>query len=151
MAAIESVVLAGLLHLIFRFALYITPQSKLQTPGPVLPTAIVFLALLDVIYDNRILPLRFNNMSPGFKYIFETIMAVCLLEMGMLIWQSIEHSIYLFAKGTLLGLDVVSKQTYYKQENLIIGAFTLPLSLAILITAAQATDHYQMFRRRIAI
>ncbi|EDW03052.1 uncharacterized protein LOC6561785 [Drosophila grimshawi] len=150
MASSESVFLAGLVHLMIRFIFYITPQSRLGTPGPAISTAIVGVALLDIIYDNRIIPLRFNDMSAGFQYMVETVVAIVLLEFGMLIWTSIEHSIYLFAKGTLLGLSVVSKPTYYRNENLIIGSFTLPLSLAILIMAAQATDHYQIIRRRLS-
>ncbi|TDG47203.1 hypothetical protein AWZ03_006334 [Drosophila navojoa] len=138
MAAIESVVVAGFVHLVIRFALYVTPQTVLKTPGPATPTFIVCLALMDLIYHSRIIPQRFDDMSTTFKYAFECLTVIFLLELGMLLWESIEHTIFLVVKGALLSMKVIPKPTYYKQQNVIIGAFTLPLSLVIFAAVEQS-------------
>ncbi|XP_017850542.1 uncharacterized protein LOC108605349 [Drosophila busckii] len=135
MASIEAVLVAGFVHLFLRFALYIDPRIKLVTPGPEMPTYIAYVALLALIYDNRILPRQFNYMSPIFKCICETAMAIFLLEISVLVfWRSIEHFIYLSVKSVLLYLKIVSLETYANHETLMIGAFTLPLATVLLFT-----------------
>ncbi|EDW63558.1 uncharacterized protein [Drosophila virilis] len=149
MASLESVLVAGLVHLFFRFALYITPQSTLLTPGPTLPTIIVGVAILDLIYDYRIVPLSMYKRARGIKYICECFVAILFLEVGMLIfWQTIEHLVYLIAKMLLLEMDIVSLDYYYRHETFIIGSFTLPISLGILVLVSRITNHFKMLSRR---
>ncbi|XP_017854186.1 uncharacterized protein LOC108607703 [Drosophila busckii] len=138
MTSIEAVLAAGIVHLFLRFALYIDPKTKLVTPGPELPTYIVYVALLALIHDTRILPRKFNYMSPIFKCICETIVAIFLLEISMLVfWRSIEHSIYLGVKFVLLYFKIVSPETYANHETLMIGAFTFPLAAVLLFMVLQ--------------
>ncbi|KAL7740677.1 hypothetical protein ACLKA6_000046 [Drosophila palustris] len=140
MASKDSVLIASLVHLIFRYCLYITPQSKLKTPGPGMPTVIVFVAVLDIISCNRIIPNSFEDIAEGLKYVVEAVTAIFLLEVSMLFWVSVEHSIYLLAKQSLLGLELLNRKTYNAHETQINGAITYPLSVTILAIACQHTD-----------
>ncbi|XP_023175061.1 uncharacterized protein LOC111602292 [Drosophila hydei] len=142
MAATRSVLLAGLVHLLIEL-LHLTPQLGLKTPGPVTPTIIVSLALMHIIYNTRIIPQRLNDWPPALKCIFESVTVILIFELSMLFWESIEHTIYLVVKGSLLTTKVISKETYHKQEYVIVGAFTLPLSLAIFAAVAQSYNMYQ--------
>jgi len=136
----DSILIASMVHLIFRYSLCATPQSKLKSPGPGLPTVIVFVAVLDIINCNRIIPHCFDNIAAGLKYVVEAITAIFLLEVSMLFWLSVEHCIYLLAKYSLLGLEIVARKTYYAHETQINGAITYPLSMTILVIACQHTD-----------
>jgi len=140
MASLDSVLIACMVHLIFRYSFYTTPQSKLNTPGPGIPTVVVFVAVLDIINENCIIPNSFENISTGLKYIVEVVTAIFLVEVSMIFWMSVEHSVFLLTKQSLLGLEIVTKNTYYVHENEIIGAITFPLSVTILVIASQHTD-----------
>ncbi|KAH8378249.1 hypothetical protein KR093_010434 [Drosophila rubida] len=145
MTPMDSVMVASVVHLTFRYGFNITPQSRLNTPGPVLPTAIVFVAVLNIIYDNRLIPERFDNVSTGLRSTLEVISSIVLMEATMLFWMSVEHCVYLSSKHTLIRMDVVTKSTYHRHEKEIIGAVTYPLSVAILVITSQSTDlHHRL-------
>ncbi|KAH8403241.1 hypothetical protein KR222_008900 [Zaprionus bogoriensis] len=141
MASSESVFIAAFVHLTLRYSMHISTEEQFHTPGPGLPTAIVCVTMLLIIHHNRIMPNRYQDISIAFKCLLESFVAFCLLELCMLFWASIEYSVYLIASGTLLGLDVLSRKTYFQHENLIIGSFTLPLSLTILAITLQVNEH----------
>ncbi|XP_030381180.1 uncharacterized protein LOC115629023 [Scaptodrosophila lebanonensis] len=148
MASIIAISLAAMMHLVLRVSFYIQPNEKQSAPGPALPTIIVCIALLDIIYDNRILPQRYECMVPkAFKYLCEAGIAIFFLEVGMLIfWATIEYVIYLTSRALLLSLGLVSMQTYNKHETFMVGLFTVPLSLFILAMTGQATDHFHLLQ-----
>ncbi|KAH8263449.1 hypothetical protein KR044_009218 [Drosophila immigrans] len=148
MTSMDSVLVASIVHVILRFGFHMTPQSKLQTPGPTLPTVIVFAAVLNIIYENKLLPARFDNVQAGYRYTLEVVTSIVLLEAVMIFWASTESCAYLLSKHALLRLDIVSRSTYNQHEQQIIGAVTYPLSLAILVITSQSTDLPQRVLQR---
>ncbi|KAH8415068.1 hypothetical protein KR215_001835 [Drosophila sulfurigaster] len=140
MTSMDSVVVASIVHLIFRYGFNMTPQSKLQTPGPSIPTVIVFVAVLNIIYDNQFIPSRFDNVPAGFRYTLEVVSSIVLMESVMIFWMSVEHCVFLLSKQTLLGLELVSRSTYMQHETQIIGGITYPLSVVIFVITSQTTD-----------
>ncbi|KAH8378250.1 hypothetical protein KR093_010442 [Drosophila rubida] len=150
MASLESVLIAGLMHLIFRFALFIDPMKTLSSPGPRVPTMIVCAALMDLIYDSRIVPLCLFKIPNAIKIICECLVAMFLLEVGMLIiWQALEFSIYLIVHTVIL--NFVSGEYYAKHETLIIGTFTFPVAIGILLMTSKVTHHlHDLYRHYFA-
>ncbi|XP_017857758.1 PREDICTED: uncharacterized protein LOC108610271 [Drosophila arizonae] len=142
MASIEAVLVAGVMHLVLQYSLYITPLTTFSTPGPTLPTIIVCVALLDIIYANDIVPLCMDERPMVFKYIAECLVAIFILEVGMLVfWQTLEHVVVMIARTLLLGKELVSSEYYYEHEAVLIGAFTVPVSLIVLATVVSFTNH----------
>ncbi|KAH8415065.1 hypothetical protein KR215_001834 [Drosophila sulfurigaster] len=147
MASLESVLIAGLLHVIFRFALFVDRMKGFDTPGPRLPTMIICAALMDLIYDCRIVPLRLCRLPNVIKIMCECLVAMLLMEVGILIiWQALEFSIYLIVHT--MSVNIVSEEFYAKYETLIIGAFTIPVANGILLMTSKVTHHLQDFYRR---
>ncbi|XP_060647991.1 uncharacterized protein LOC132785744 [Drosophila nasuta] len=147
MASLESVLIAGLLHVIFHFALLVDRLKGLDTPGPRLPTMIICAALMDLIYDCRIVPLGLSRLPNVIKIMCECLVAMLLMEVGILIiWQALEFSIYLIVHT--MALNIMSGEFYDKYETLIIGAFTIPVAIAILVLTSKVTHHLQDFYRR---
>lgn len=142
MASVESVLVAGVVHLVLQYSLYITPQTNFSMPGPTLPAIIVCVALLDIIYASHIVPVCMDDRPMVFKYIAECLVAIFILEVGMLVfWQTLEHIVAMMARTLLLGMELVSTEYYYDNETILIGAFTVPVALIVLIIAVNCTDH----------
>ncbi|TDG47202.1 hypothetical protein AWZ03_006333 [Drosophila navojoa] len=142
MASIEAVIVAGVVHLFLQYSLYITPLTTHSNPGPALPTIIACVALLDIIYANHIVPLCMDEKPMVFKYIAECLVAIFIMEVGMLIfWQTLEHVVVMIARSLLLGKELVSSEYYYDHEMVLIGAFTVPVSLIVLATIIGFNNH----------
>lgn len=149
MASLESIVVAGLIHLLLRFTIFKVPQAQVEAPAPSISSYIVCVALLDLIYDSRIVPVKVYRAPHWIKCICESLVAIILLEVGMLIvWSSLEFSIYVIAQTLLLGMDIVTSETYFSHETLIIGSITFPLAVSILAISNHATKHCNAIYRR---
>lgn len=121
----------------------------MTTPGHALPSIVVCAALLDVIYDIRIVPLGMYMRPRLIKCIAECFVAIFIVEVGMLVfWQSLEHVVFMLAKSLLLGMKLVSPEYYYDHEATLIGAFTLPISLIILASVVIYSNHMAKLRAR---
>ncbi|KAM8720012.1 hypothetical protein ACLKA7_006123 [Drosophila subpalustris] len=151
MASAFSVLVAGLMHFFIRIVILNESAMKFDTPGSTLPSCIVCLALMDLIYDNRLVPLDLYGTPKwvkGMKLMFETAIAFLLLEVGnLLVWKSLELSLFIVVQTLLLGLGLVSPETYERHEALIIGAFTSSLALAILAMSSHATQRFNICSR----
>ncbi|KAL7744187.1 hypothetical protein ACLKA6_009160 [Drosophila palustris] len=151
MASAFSVLVAGLMHFFIRIVILNESAMKFDTPGSTLPSCIVCLALMDLIYDNRLVPLDLYGTPKwvkGMKLMFETAIAFLLLEVGnLLVWKSLELSLFIVVQTLLLGLGLVSLETYERHEALIIGAFTSSLALAILAMSSHATQRFNICSR----
>ncbi|KAH8263453.1 hypothetical protein KR044_009238 [Drosophila immigrans] len=150
MASLEAILIAGFMHLIFRFALFIDPLKSLNTPGPRIPTIIVCAALTDLIFDSRIVPLCLSRMPNGIKILCECVVAMFLIEVGMLIvWQALEFSIYLMIHT--VALNFTSEEFYAKHETLLIGIVTFPVAIGLLLMTSKVTHHlHYLYRRYLA-
>ncbi|KAH8393465.1 hypothetical protein KR200_001337, partial [Drosophila serrata] len=144
MTSLASVCAAGLIHLMHSWVL---PPDRPKDPGPQLPSVFVAIALLDLIYDNRVIPQSFEVMSVVFQRICEVAVALILLELGIhIIWKPLERFIHLLTKILLLGTGLVSEGVFWRQENFWVGCVTVPLSLLIVAFAGQASDHFHILR-----
>lgn len=137
MASVESIVVTVFLHLILRFPLHVSCDAQIQLVGPRAASFIVDIAILLLIYNNRVLPIRFSDYSIEVKCLIESFLATCILELCKVVWTSFELLIALIVSRTLLGFDIISNKTLSENETVIIGAFTMPLSLMILFTVYQ--------------
>lgn len=137
MASAEAVAVAAILHMILRVPLRLSCDARFPTSGPSLPTHVVCIGVLSIIYCNRVLPHRFYDCSMGLKCFIESSIAVGILELCMGVWASVELLISLIISEILVRLDIVSKDALTKNECVIIGSFTIPLALMMLFTAYQ--------------
>lgn len=135
MASVEAIVVTVFLHLILRFPLHIS--FEVQSVGPRAASVIVDIAILLLIYNNRVLPIRFSDHSIQVKCFIESFLATCILELCKVVWTSFEILIAVIVSAILLGFDIISRKTMSENETLIIGSFTMPLSLMILFTVYQ--------------
>lgn len=140
MASVEAVAVAAILHMILRVPLNISCDAQFPSNGPSVPTHIVCIGVLSIIYCNRVLPYRFYDCSVGVKCFIESSIAVGLLELCMAVWKSVELLISVIVSEILLRFDIVSMQTLTQNECVIIGSFTIPLSLMMLFTAYQVNN-----------
>lgn len=134
MASVEAIAVTTFLHLILRFLLHLSCDAQIQTTGPKVASDLVGVAILLVIYNNRVLPLRFIDSSIVVKCFIESSIALSILELCMVVWTSVELLIALIVSKTLLGFNIISKKTFSQNESLIIGSFTIPLSVIMLFT-----------------
>lgn len=146
MTSLACVCGAGLIHLMHNWAM---PPEDSKTPGPQLPSLFVALAMMDLIYDNCFMPRRLEAMKLVFKRLYELVVSLLLLELGMqILWAPVERLIYLVIKIILRGTGLVSAAGFERNGNFWVGCVTVPLSLLILAFAGQATDHFHLLRDR---
>ncbi|XP_016985775.1 uncharacterized protein LOC108049182 [Drosophila rhopaloa] len=142
MTHLTCVLIAGLSHLIHYFAL---SSKGPMIPGPQLPSLIVVVAAMDLIWDNCFIPRRFDILPAVVKRIYELAVAFLLLEIAIdVVWRTMEQMCFLLIKIVLLGTDLVAESSYEKYEAFWVGSVTLPLSLLILAYVGQATHHFHM-------
>ncbi|KAI8038029.1 uncharacterized protein LOC128253460 [Drosophila gunungcola] len=147
MTSLACVFIAGLTHLVDLLA----PSSKNPTiPGPQLPTLIVAIAAMDLIWDNCFIPQRLNVLPTVVKRIYELAVAFLLLEIAIhVLWKTMEQICFLLVKIGLLATGLVSESIYEKYEVFWVGSVTVPLALLILAFAGQATDHFHMLHESL--
>ncbi|KAH8238948.1 hypothetical protein KR038_009716, partial [Drosophila bunnanda] len=146
MTSLACVCAAGFIHLMHSWAL---PPERSKVPGPQLPSVFVAIALMDLIYDNRIIPQSFGEISVVLQRICEVAVALILLELGVYaIWKPMERIIHLLTKIFLLGTGLVSEGVFRRKENFWVGCVTVPLSMLIVAFAGQATDHFHFLHNR---
>ncbi|KAH8334260.1 hypothetical protein KR059_007969 [Drosophila kikkawai] len=142
MTYLASVCAAGLIHLMHNWVL---PPDRSKFLGPQLPSILVAIALLDLIYDNRLLPQGLEVMSVVLQRFCEMVMALILLELGInVIWMPVERLIHLLTKIFLRSTGLASRGF----EGFWVGCVTVPLSLVILAFVGHATDHFSLLRNR---
>ncbi|KAH8272216.1 hypothetical protein KR018_008495 [Drosophila ironensis] len=141
MTNLMCVCLAGIVR-VWQYFVFFDEMNSPYTPGPILPTVLFGISVLDLIYDNDFIPARFRFMPKFFKWIYEFGVSVVLLQIGLQIWESAELIIYTTIKYMLcsaLSVSVVEKYEYYW-----LGCFTLPLSYLILALIGHATNHFYL-------
>lgn len=143
MASGEAVAVAAILHMILRVPINLACGTQFPSNGPNLPRHIVCIGVLSIIYCNRVLPYRFYDCSVGVKFFIESSIAVGIVQLCMAVWASVELLISVIVSEILLGFDIVSMQTLTQNECIIIGSFTIPLSLMILFTVYQVNNEVQ--------
>ncbi|KAH8353256.1 hypothetical protein KR084_009865, partial [Drosophila pseudotakahashii] len=142
MTSLGCVFVAGLFHVMHFVAL---SSKSSNIPGPQLPSLIVALAAMDLIWDNCFIPRRLHIMPPVLKRIYELAMTFLLLEIAVhVVWKTVEQILSLLIKIILIGTGLVSEYNYVQYEKFWVGSVTVPLSFLILAFAGQATDHFHM-------
>ncbi|KAH8279930.1 hypothetical protein KR054_011324, partial [Drosophila jambulina] len=146
MTSLTCVCAAGLIHLMHDWTLTTDPSN---VSGPQLPSLFVSFALMDLIYDNRLIPQGLRVMPVVLQRIYELAVTLLLLELGMhVIWKPLERVIHLATKVFLLGMGLVSEEVFQRHDNFWLGCVTMPLSLLILAFVGQATDHFHLLRKQ---
>jgi len=142
MTSLECVLIAGLCHVMHYLA---WSSKRSDIPRLQLPSLVVGLAAMDLIWDNCFIPRRLQIMPGVLKRIYELAVAFILLEIAVhVIWKAVENGCFLLIKIILIGTGLVSKYNYYKYENYWVGSVTVPLSFLILAFAGHATDHFHL-------
>ncbi|EDV59165.2 uncharacterized protein Dere_GG10449 [Drosophila erecta] len=125
MTCLECVFAAGLLHL---------------------PSLIVALAAMDLIWDNCFVPRALHKMPAGLRRIYEAAVAFLLLEIAVQVfWKTVEQACVMLMRVIMLGTGLDSKINYRRYESYWVASVTVPLSLLILAFAGHATDHFHVF------
>lgn len=120
--------------------------EDIETPGPKLPSVMVTLALMDLIYDNSFVPEKLENMPRCLKWIYEVVLSVFMLDVCLHFWKATEYILYLLLKIIVLWMGFVSHMTYIEYEYYCQAVMTLPLAFLILSFAGHATDHFHLVR-----
>ncbi|KMZ08410.1 uncharacterized protein LOC6725246 [Drosophila simulans] len=144
MTNLKCVFLAGLLHVI-KFLAFDSRSSN--APAPMLPSLIVGLAAMDLIWGNNFVPRLLQNSPAVIKRIYEVIVSYQLLGFVKMIWESVDNMCVVLLKIFIIGTGHVSESNYKNYESYWVGIVTVPLSLLILAFAGQTTGHFPVLRR----
>ncbi|XP_017069783.2 uncharacterized protein LOC108106974 [Drosophila eugracilis] len=142
MTSLGCVFVAGLFHVMHYMALSSKGSNLSELK---LPTVIVSLAAMDIIWDNCFIPRQLNIMPVVLKRIYELAVTFILLEIAVhVVWKEIEHICIPLTRILLIGTGLMSEFNYVKYESYCVGSVTIPLSLLILAFAGHATDHFHI-------
>ncbi|XP_033170456.1 uncharacterized protein LOC117147608 [Drosophila mauritiana] len=144
MTNLKCVFLAGLLHVI-KFLAF--DSRSPNAPAPKLPSLIVGLAAMDLIWDNNLVPRLLQNSLAVIRRIYEVIVSYLLLGLVMVIWKTVDNICVILLRILIIGIGHVSESNYENNESYWVGTVTVPLSLLILAIAGQATGHFPVLRR----
>ncbi|XP_039502066.1 uncharacterized protein LOC120458473 isoform X1 [Drosophila santomea] len=148
MTSLECVFVAGLLHVMQFLALYSKCSNIPNIPQ--IPSLIVGLAAMDLIWDNCFVPRALYVMPSLIRRIYEVAVAYMLLKIAVQgFWKTVEEFCVILMSVIVLGTGLVSKTTYRNYESYWVGSLTVPLSLLILAFAGHATDHFHVFHNGI--
>ncbi|XP_033170750.1 uncharacterized protein LOC117147807 [Drosophila mauritiana] len=144
MTNLKCVFLAGLLHVI-KFLAF--DSRSPNAPALKLPSLIVGLAAMDLIWDNNLVPRLLQNSAAVIRRIYEVIVSYLLLGLVMVIWKTVDNICVILLRILIIGIGHVSESNYGNNESYWVGTVTVPLSLLILAIAGQATGHFPVLRR----
>ncbi|XP_067636654.1 uncharacterized protein [Eurosta solidaginis] len=148
MTVTTAIVIAGLFQIVLRTSFFFEQEKDLCSPAPSLASWIFLIALLDLISDFCLYPVRYMHLPYFCQVIVETIITILLTEFGaIIVWCTLEKLFWRLIKSTLLIMGM-SPMTYNNYETLILGLTTTAISLIILAFVGQATDHFHMIRRK---
>lgn len=127
---------------------YLTESNDedIETPGPKLPSVMVTLALMDLIYDNSFVPEKLEGVPRFLKWVYEVIVSVFVMDVGLHFWKATEYTLYLLLKIIVLWMGYVSHLTYIEYEYYCQAVMTLPLAFLVLTFAGHATNHFHLVR-----
>lgn len=148
MTSCYAVALAAVFQMCFKVSFFLEQSTDQCSPAPALSSYIFLIALLDILYDITIYPIRYMHLPYGCQVIAETILTVLLTEFGCLIvWCSLERVFCHLIKSLVLiiGFKV---PTFHSYEFYILGFFTILFSGTILIFTALATDHVHLIKQQ---
>ncbi|XP_032581402.1 uncharacterized protein LOC116802156 [Drosophila sechellia] len=143
MTNLKCVFLAVLLHVIKYLAF---DSRSPNAPAPKLPSLIVGLAAMDLIWDNNLVPRLLQNSPAVIRRIYEVIVSYLLLGFVYVIWKSVDNICAILLRILIIGTGHVSESNYENYESPWVGTVTVPLSLLILAFAGQATGHFPVLR-----
>ncbi|KAH8410171.1 hypothetical protein KR009_007647, partial [Drosophila setifemur] len=146
MTHLACVCIAGMIHWIHKWVSYYEDWKDLVSQ---LPSILVAIGIMDLIYDNYFIPQAFEFVPDFFKRSYELGVSIFLLEFFMLVvWGTTELILYMVMKIFLLSTGLASEENFTMYEALWVGCVSLPLSLLILAFAGQATDHFNLIHKR---
>ncbi|XP_050741654.1 uncharacterized protein LOC108033696 isoform X2 [Drosophila biarmipes] len=96
MTSLECVFVAGLCHVMHYLA---WSSKRSDIPRFQLPSLIVGLAAMDLIWDNCFIPRRLQIMPAVLKRVYELAVAFILLEIAVhVIWKAVERGCFFLIK-----------------------------------------------------
>ncbi|EDX17193.1 uncharacterized protein LOC6725221 [Drosophila simulans] len=144
MTNLKCVFLAGLLHVI-KFLAF--DSKSPNAPAPKLPSLIVGLAAMDLIWDINLVPRLLQNSPAVIRRLYDVIVSYLLLGLFMGFWKSVDNICVILLRILIIGTGHVSESNYENYESHWVGTVTVPLSLLILAFAGEATGHFPVLRR----
>ncbi|XP_053948943.1 uncharacterized protein LOC128857281 [Anastrepha ludens] len=148
MTVTTAIVVSGLFQIVLRTSFFFEQEKDLCSPAPSLASWIFLIALLDLISDLCLYPVRYMHLPYFCQVMVETILTILLTEFGTLIvWCTLEKLFWRLIKSILLVMGMSAK-TYANYETLILGVTTTAISLMILAFVGQATDHFHLIRKK---
>lgn len=149
MTSWECVYLAGLLRVIQSLAFY---SRSSNNPAPQLPSLIVGLAAMDLIWDTCFVPQALHNLPALIRRMYEVLVSYLLLGIAVqVIWKSVDFICVILMRVIMLGNGLVSEIDYNNYESYWVGMVTVPLSLLILSLAGHGIDYFHMLHNIINI
>ncbi|KAH8318444.1 hypothetical protein KR074_011302 [Drosophila pseudoananassae] len=116
---------------------------------PRLSSALVTLALMDLIYDIGLFEKKKEDVPKFVKWILEVAVSVFLLDVGLNIWRAIDLIMCLFVRFFVEMTGLVSSQTYNEYEYYCDACISIPLAYIILAYAGYATDHFHILNKKL--
>lgn len=148
MTVTAAIVIAALFQIVLRTSFFFEQEKGLCSPAPSLASWIFLIALLDLISDLCLYPVRYMHLPYFCQVIVETIVTILLTEFGaIVVWCTLEKLFWRLIKSLLLIMGM-STTTYVNYESIILGLTTTSISLGILAFVGQATDHFHMIRKK---
>ncbi|XP_020715516.1 uncharacterized protein LOC101458571 [Ceratitis capitata] len=148
MTVTTAIVTAALFQIILRTSFFFEPEKGLCSPAPTLASWIFLIALLDLISDLCLYPVRYMHLPYFCQVMVETIITIFLTEFGAgIVWCTLEKLCWRLIKSLLLIMGM-STTTYANYETLILGLTTTAISLVILAFVGQATDHFHLIKKK---
>ncbi|XP_013113589.2 uncharacterized protein LOC106091577 [Stomoxys calcitrans] len=144
-----AVIAAGSLQLILRVSFFIEQKAGVANSStPSLASWLFVIAILDILLDISIFPLRYRHLPFAFQLAVETIFSVLMIEFSaMILWSTIENICCKMCKYLAIVAEM-PPNVYLEWERCILGFTTTSMAFTVLLLTLYATDHHFIVYRK---